>query len=523
MIFMKKDPVKPTIKKDKKKLSSDQLFTQEEMDLKNTDMIATRIEDNKRILEEKIGLNTSFDVLFREMEIAGKKAGLLYFNGYTKDDVFTEILKRLMRVTAKNIEPDQDKTVLDIFIEAIVPHIQVEKVHTMSGAIQKLMIGNSILFIENECAAIAIDAKQYPMRSIQEPSLEKVVRGSRDGFVETMLMNVTLVRRRLKDPRLKFELMTVGERSRTDLCIGYIHDIADMDLVKSVRDKIKSIEVDGLPLADKQLEEEILGRTWNPYPMVRYSERPDVIASHMMEGHVIIFVDTSPSAMILPTTFFHHVQHAEEYRQTPTIGTYFRWVRFIGIMISLFLLPFWFLMVIEPSIKPSSLEFIGPQKLANLPIFVQFLLAELGVDMLRMAAVHTPTPLVTAMGLVAAIVIGEFAVETGLFINEVVLYMAVAAIGMFATPSYELSVANRLVRLVLLCAVFFFKVPGLVIGTTLILLTLILQRSFNTPYMWPFVPFHARSFFSILIRKPFKSEKIRPSITKPVDASRRPE
>jgi len=240
------------------------------------------------------------------------------------------------------------------------------------------------------------------------------------------------------------------------------------------------VKIDGIPLADKQLEEAIIGKGWNPYPLVRYSERPDVVAAHLLEGHIVLFVDTSPSVMILPTTFFHLVQHAEENRQTPFMGTYLRWVRFLGIFASLFLLPMWFLLVLEPGLKPAFLSFIGPSKTGDLPILVQFLIAELGVDLMRMAAVHTPTPLAAAIGLMAAILLGDIAVKAGLFVNEVILYMAAAAIGMFATPSYELGLANRIIRLVLLVAVALFKVPGLIVGTTLLILLLSIQRSFNS-------------------------------------------
>ena len=183
-----------------------------------------------------------------------------------------------------------------------------------------------------------------------------------------------------------------------------------------------------------------------------------------MEGNIAVFVDTTPSVMILPTTYFDLLQHAEENRQTPFIGTYLRWVRFFGIVASLFLLPLWFLFTLKPELKPPALDFIGVQKPGRLPMVAQFLFAEIGVDLLRMAAIHTPTPLATAMSLIAAILIGDIAVKTGLFVNEVVLYMAVAAIGMFATPSYELGLANRIVRLVLIIAVASFKVEGFVIA-----------------------------------------------------------
>jgi stage V sporulation protein AF len=315
----------------------------------------------------------------------------------------------------------------------------------------------------------------------------------------------------LRDKHLRYEVTRVGDRTQMDVCIAYIDDIADMELVESVRDKIKMVKVDGFPLADKQLEEATVKRGWNPFPLVRYSERPDTVASHLMEGHVAVFVDTSPSVMMLPTTFFDLVQHAEENRQTPFMGTYLRWVRFFGIWASLFLLPMWFLFALKPELKPPFLEFLGVQKPSRLPLVLQFIMAEVGVDLLRMAAVHTPTPLATAMSLIAAILIGDIAVKTGLFVNEVILYMSVAAIGMFATPSYELGLANRIVRLLLIIAVSIWQIPGFVLVSTLIFIILVMQRSFNRPYMWPLIPFDANGLRSIVIRPPVLHNRTRPA------------
>lgn len=493
-------------------------MTEKEKALKVQEEIPRTMREVQRVLEERIGLNKSFDVVMREMIFGSKRVGIVYCNGFAKDAVLTEIIKRLSYVDKEDLGYHP----LAAFEEKLIPHIQVKTYKTMSEIVGQVLMGGTALFIEGETAAIAVDAKSFPVRSTEEPDLERVVRGSRDGFVETLLTNVTLVRRRLRDERLKLEIMQIGKRTKTDICIAYINDIADADLVESIKDKIKKVTIDGLPLAEKQLEEAIVNKGWNPYPMVRFSERPDVVSAHMLEGHVVVFVDTSPSAMILPTTFFHHVQHAEEYRQAPFIGTYLRWVRFAGIMASLFLLPLWFLMVLDPSLKPAGLEFLGPQKEGTLPVFVQFLLADIGVDLMRMAAVHTPTPLATAMGLVAAILIGDIAVKTGLFINEVILYLAVASIGMFATPSYELGLANRITRLIFLIAVAIFKVPGLIIGGTVWMLWLATRRSYNSPYMWPFIPFNAKSFFSILVRRPVLTGKTRMSLTKPIDGTRQP-
>lgn len=493
-------------------------LTDEEKSLKNKEAISKKIAENIRVLEERVGLNKSFDVVFREMTFATKQTGLFYINGFAKDDVMTDILTRMSYLEREDLMPNALKKLLSYYI----PYIQVEQAKTMSEVIEKVLIGATALFIEQQDVTIIIDARSYPERGMEEPSLEKVVRGARDGFTESLLMNVTLVRRRIRDPRLKLEAFIVGTRTRTNVCIGYINDIADIKLVESIRDKINKIEIDGIPLADKQLEEALIGKGWNPYPLVRYSERPDTISTHLLEGHIIVFVDTSPSAMIMPTTFFHHVQHAEEYRQNPFVGSYLRWVRFIGIIASLFILPLWFLFTIQPDLLPDALSFIGPKETGRVPILLQFLVIEVGVDLLRMAAVHTPTPIATAMGLVAAVLIGEIAIEAGLFVTEVILYASVAAIGMFATPSYELGLANRIVRLLLLVLVALFKIQGLMIGTTIVLLFLIVERSYNSPYMWPFIPFNAKAFFSIIVRRPIDLDNVRPSITKPQDSTRQP-
>lgn len=501
-----------------RKRNGTHVWTAEELRLKENDKIPRKISEVKRMLEEKAGLGTSFDAVLREMTFGGRRCGIFYMNGFAKDTALIEVVKRLSFVS----EGETEGRALQTFMDKLVVHIQVQKIEAMDEAVDKVLAGMTALFIEGEQAALVIDAKNYPARSTEEPDLERVVRGSRDGFVETLLTNVTLIRRRLRDPRLKFELVQVGERTKSDVCICYIQDIADVHLVKSFKEKLQAIETEGLPLAEKQLEEALVSKGWNPYPTVRFSERPDVVSAHLLDGHIALLVDTSPSAVILPCTYFQLMQHAEEYRQTPLVGTYVRWVRFLGIFASMFLLPVWYLMVAHPELKPVGMEWIGPQKQGHLSILTQFLLAELGIDLMRMAAVHTPTPLATAMGLIAAILVGEIAVKTGLFVNEVILYLAVASIGMFATPSYELGMANRISRILLLVAAALFSVPGFIAAASLWVLFLTLQRSYNSPYLWPFIPFNAKALFSMIVRRPFGSSPARPSITRPNDNTQQP-
>lgn len=469
-------------------------------------------------LRNEIGYETSFDVVVREMTFGDRRTALLFMNGLTKSGLLTDILDRLTYLHAEQISTHA----LESFFNLYLPAGQVKLVRDWNAMLTSVMSGDTALFIDKESAALIIDAKDFPTRGLEEPTLERVVRGSRDGFTETLMVNISLVRRRIRDPQLRYELVKIGERTKTDVCIAYINDIVDKELLKSIKDKISLVKVDGLPLADKQLEEATVQRGWNPYPLVRYSERPDVVSAHLLEGAVVVFVDTSPSVMILPTTFFDLVQHAEENRQTPFIGTYLRWVRFIGIFASLFLLPLWLMFVLHPELKPQGFEFLGPNETGRLPLVLQFLLVEIGVDLLRMASVHTPSSLATAMSLVAAILIGDIAVKTGVFVNEVILYMAIAAIGMFATPSYELGLANRIVRLVLILAVAAFQVPGFVIATTAVLITLCMQRSFNRPYMWPFIPFDLNALWNIIVRQPVLKNRTRPNLLRPQQRDKMP-
>jgi len=317
-------------------------------------------------------------------------------------------------------------------------------------------------------------------------------------------------------------MLHAGTRSKTDISVIYIADIANKKTVEDVKKRIKRIQVDGLPMADKSVEEFLTGGKFSLFPRVRYTERPDVAAIHLFEGHIIILVDTSPSAMILPATWFHHGQHAEEYRSSPGVGLYIRWVRFISIALSIFVTPLYLLVSNYPNILPEALRFIGPEEIGPVPLWLQFTMAEVGIDAIRMAAIHTPSPLATALGIIAAFMIGDVAIQVGLFAQEVILYMAIAAVGTFATPSYELSNANRIVRLLLLFAVAIFGVPGFIGGLLLVVITLASTRSFGVPYLWPLIPFNGPALREILVRRPVPLTKWRPSALRTQDKDRQP-
>lgn len=478
--------------------------------------VSSHLDENVGYLKEELGVGQNFDMIHLDVEYAGIRMAMFLVDGLVKDDILHLLMKFLAKVKKEELRKDVLKKLLSTYI----PYIEISTVDDLNKVVDNVLSGPTALLIEGIDEVLLIDARTYPVRGPQEPDTERVVRGSRDGFVETIVFNTALTRRRIRDRTLRMEFMQVGRRSKTDIVICYIGDIADPDMVEQLKKAMSHIDTDGLPMAEKTIEEFISGNNWNPFPKVRYTERPDTTAIHLFEGHVCIFVDGSPSAMITPVTFWHHLQHAEEYRNNPLVGAYLRFVRYLGVFASLFLLPLWYLVSIEPSLLPGSLSFLGPNELGQVPLIVQFLLIEVGLDMLRMAAIHTPTSLATALGLVAALMIGQVAVEVGLFSNEVILYFSIAAIGTFATPSYELGLANRLVRIVLLISTAIFKVPGYIVGIALFIIFLAKMKSFGVPYLWPFIPFNYRAMRDILVRTPIPLKNRRPRILNPDDPDR---
>lgn len=478
--------------------------------------VSKNIHENINNLRQILGIGKSFDVIQLDLLYAERDMAVFFIDGFIKDDVFVQIMKLLSGLKAEEISDHP----LEKLLRSYIPYVEIETTDDLQKVADMVLAGPTALIVDGIDKAILIDARTYPARSPEEPDIERVVRGSRDGYVETLVFNTALTRRRIRDRTLRMEYMQVGRRSKTDVVVCYLEDIADEDLVIDIKKSLEKIDTDGIPMAEKTVEEFISGNHWNPYPTVRYTERPDTAAAHLYEGHVCIIVDGSPSVIIAPTTFWHHLQHAEEYRNKPVVGAYLRLVRFLAVWASIFLLPLWYLLAVQPELLPERLSFIGPNEDGQIPLYLQFLLIEVGIDMLRMAAIHTPSSLATALGLVAALMIGQVAVEVGLFSNEVILYLSIAAIGMFATPSYEMGLANRIFRLILLTLTAILHEIGFVIGTFLWVLLLVTMKSYNVPYLWPFIPFDFKGMMDIIIRAPIPLKRTRPKFLDPKDPDR---
>ncbi|TQR21099.1 spore germination protein [Psychrobacillus vulpis] len=465
------------------------------------------MSEAEEFLKEKFGVNESFDFGTMHTHLYEFPVLLVYINGLVDGLVLTELLTN---VQENEWETDVDENRV---MEHYFPYYSITQYDSKEKWLVALLSGQVTFILENG-SVYTIDVRSYPGRQPEEPDNEKVVRGSRDGFTENIIQNTALIRRRIRDTDLRFELHQISTIGQTDIAISYIKNIANEDNLKQIRDRINQIRHDGFTMTDKALEEWLFKQGFHPLPFVRFTERPDIAAAHLLEGHILMIVDTSPSVIIVPTTLFHHLQHAEEYRQAPAIGTIVRWLRFSGVLLSLFLLPFWYLMAKHPEYLPKFLDFLGPKEFGHIPLLLQILIADVGIEFLRLAAIHTPSPLSTAMGIIAAIVIGQMAVDVGLFIPEVILYTALTAIFTFAIPSYELSISTKIFRTFILLSTAILGVNGFFISLVCLLWYVGSVKPLNVPYLWPVFPFFPKAFLRILIRFPMPTNAQRPFITR---------
>lgn len=474
-------------------------------------MVQKDIRRNEAYMKEELGAGSSYDVDYREVIVLHRRVQLYYINGLVDDMTVVQLLKKVIEINDDEVEEDKLASIL----RNRLVNLQVDIHTSMETLSDELLNGLIVVFVDGEREAFVVDVRHYPGREPQEPDTERVIRGSRDGFTENIINNTALIRRRVKDKGLRNEIVQIGTRSKSDVCISYINSLANDELVSIIKEKLKKIEIDQIVMADKALIELFFNKKWSPFPIVRFTERPDVAAHHILSGYIILIVDTSPNVIIIPTTYFDHLEHAEEFRQTPSVGTFIRWIRITAVLASIFLLPIWYLFIKEPQLLPESLSFIGPKEKGNVPISIQIILADIGVEFLRMAAVHTPTPLATALGLIAAVLIGDIAINVGLFSPEVILYVAISTVGFYVTPSYEMSVANKIMKVFILIASIFFGVYGFLLSSTISLIYLVQLNALQIPYMWPLIPFNLPAFFRFVIRLPISIDKKRPRIVRP--------
>lgn len=468
--------------------------------------ISTDYNKNVNYLKDEIGFGKSFDVLYRELNLKGRRVSLFFLDGFVKDESLQALIQSFCVYKEDNIA--KAKTAEEI-ITTCISAIEVSEEEDFGNIIKALLSGQTAMFVENLDKCIMIDLRTYPARGPEEPDKEKVLRGARDGFVETIVFNSALIRRRIRDPKLRFEMVSVGRESKTDVAIAFIEDRTKPEALETVKKQLAEIEVDALTLGDQSLIECISKKTWyNPLPKVRYTERPDVTAAHILEGKIALLVDNNPSAMLLPTSVFDFLEDVDDYYSPILTGNYLRFLRNAILLMTLFITPIYLLITEYPDTLPEYHRFLLPTDPYHIPIFWQFLLLEFAIDGLRLASLNTPNSLGMSLSVVGALILGDFTIKTGWFLPQTILYMAIVALATFTQQSVELGFAIKFFRILLLILTSLLGLKGLIGGFILGIILLATTRTFTgEPYLYPLIPFNGRALMHLLFRTSIKSTK----------------
>lgn len=453
--------------------------------------------DNVKLMSSLLRVSESFDVLLKTVKIGNGELSLFFIDGFSKD---TNLQKLFMHFISVGEVTGSARD----YMERNIPYIETDVTKSVDTMITAVLSGSSLLLGSSFGAeAIIIDTRTYPARSTEEPEGDRVMRGSRDGFVETLIFNTALIRRRIRNPALTMQYFSIGEDSKTDVVMCYMSDRADTEYVKSVEKKLASIRTDSLVIGHESLKELLIRTRWyNPFPKIRTTERPDVASAQLLEGSVLIVIDNSPEVMILPVSIFDFMQESNDFYFPPLTGTYIRLLRYIVFFLTLIITPAWYLMTRYPELVPSFLQFAMPEDPGKLPIIVQLLLAEFIIDALRLASLNTPNMLNNSLSVVGGLILGDFAVSIGWLIPEVILYMAFVAIANFTQRSYELGYAIKFLRIFLLISTGIFGFWGFCVAFSIIIILLATNSTVNGKrnYLYPLIPFNGKALLSLVVR-----------------------
>jgi stage V sporulation protein AF len=453
--------------------------------------------DNVALMNGLLAVDGSFDMLSKTVTLNEGELTLYFIDGFAKDTVLQKLMMHILSTKKLKVGARE-------FMETTLPYIETDVTDSVERMIFTVMSGGTLILGSSFGAeALLVDSRTYPARETAEPEGDRVMRGSRDGFVETLIFNTALIRRRVRNPALSMKYFKIGSDSASDVVLCYMSDRADMGYVDWLSKKLSSIRTDSLTMGHESLKECLIKQKWyNPFPKIRTTERPDAAVSQLLEGSVLVIVDNSPQVMVLPSTIFDFMQESNDYYFPPLTGTYIRLVRYIVFFLTLVLTPTWLLLLEHPDFIPEWLKFIIPQETGRLPILVQLLLVEFVIDALRLASLNTPNMLNNSLSVVGGLILGDFAVSIGWLIPEVILYMAFAAIANFTQRSYELGYAIKFLRMLLLVLTSLLGIWGYSIGFIIITVLLLTNSTVNGKrnYLYPLIPFNAKALKTLLLR-----------------------
>ncbi len=460
--------------------------------------------ENVDFLNETLRVSQSFDLLSKKLAVGNGELTFYYIDGFVKDAIMQKLMTQFLSV--KSLPSSAEE-----FMRTAVPYVETEVARDVDTMITAVMSGATLLIGSSFGAeAIIIDSRTYPARSTEEPEGDKVMQGARDGFVETLIFNTALIRRRVRNPYLTMSYISVGSDSKTDVVICYMSDRADMSYVEMLKKKLSSIKTGALTVGAESLAECLIRKRWyNPFPKIRTTERPDSASAQLLEGSVLIIVDNSPQVMVLPSTIFDFMQESNDFYFPPLTGTYIRIVRYVVFFLTLIITPVWLLLMRYPELMPAWLDFAIPDDTGKIPIIAQLLLVEFIIDALRLASLNTPNMLNNSLSIVGGLILGDFAVDIGWLIPEVILYMSFVAIANFTQRSYELGYAIKFFRILLLILTTIFGFWGFVGGFVLIIALISTTSTVNGKrnYLYPLIPLDPKALATLIVRVKKKDVK----------------
>ena len=433
------------------------------------------LEENVSYMNSILPVKESFDIIQRDLIIGEKKSTFYFIDGFTKDETMQKIMSGFFA-----LKKDDMPVTATGFSKMALPYVEVDVIADFAQIIRNVLSGVTCLFIDGYEACLAIDCRTYPARGVEEPDKDKSLRGSRDGFVETIVFNTALIRRRIRDPHLVMKMYEVGRISRTDVSVCYMSDRVDHELLRNLEKRIADLDLEALRMNQQSLADALFKRKWfNPFPKFKFTERPDTAAVCLMEGKVVLLVDNSPSAMILPTSVFDIIEEANDYYFPTLTNVYLKISRALITIATVFFTPLFLLFMQNPEWLPKVFSFAAIKDNINIPLIYQFFILELAIDGLRLAAMNTPSMLSTPLSVIAGIVLGEFAVKSGWFNSEVMLYMSFVAVANYTQPNFELGYALKFMRLLLLILTALFNLIGFIVGTIVIFSSIAFNKTLS--------------------------------------------
>ena len=443
--------------------------------MKDGKKITASREESTSYMNQTLPMRESFDLIQRDLMIGERVASFYFINGLNKDDDMLKLMDALLKIKKE----DMPAGILQ-FMEMAIPYTEVELIEDFDQVLKNLFSGVTCLFVDGYEGAIAIDCRTYPARSVEEPDKDKSLRGSRDGFVETVVSNTAMIRRRIRSEHLVMEMQEVGDSSRTDIAICYMKDRVNKEILCDLRQKVLSIRTDDLRMNQQSLAECRMKRKWyNPFPKFKFTERPDTAAACLFEGKVVLLVDNSPSAMILPTSILDVIEEANDYYFPTLTRVYLKSARGLISFLTIFLTPVFLLFMQNLNWLPKMFAFVAVKDMINIPLIFQLLILEIAIDGLRLAALNTPSMLSTPLSVIAGLVMGEFSVKSGWFNSEVMLYMAFVAVANYTQPNFELGYALKFMRLQLLILTALFNWIGFLIGCIVVVCSICFNKTLS--------------------------------------------